>query len=109
MNAAAIATRRKGKTWRDRRLKTIWLVQMGKCEHCGEEERFIYRGGGVSGSFAEGDLHTVVHRTSSLELDHIIPLHRGGSNESDNLQLLCTDCHKVKTYIEQPAREAVPA
>ncbi|MFA5714415.1 MAG: HNH endonuclease [Candidatus Paceibacterota bacterium] len=35
-----------------------------------------------------------------LELDHIIPLWNGGSNEDDNLQLLCRECHKNKSSID---------
>lgn len=31
------------------------------------------------------------------ELDHIVPLSKGGADEPDNWQGLCTDCHKVKT------------
>lgn len=35
--------------------------------------------------------------SESLEIDHIIPLVCGGSNKEQNLQILCTDCHKKKT------------
>lgn len=34
---------------------------------------------------------------SDLEVDHIIPVARGGSWEPSNLQTLCSDCHKDKT------------
>lgn len=34
------------------------------------------------------------------EIDHIVPLHRGGSNEPRNLQLLCYGCHRSKTWME---------
>ncbi|MCP4481011.1 MAG: HNH endonuclease [Planctomycetaceae bacterium] len=33
----------------------------------------------------------------TLETDHIIELSRGGSNEFDNLQTLCKECHHLKT------------
>ena len=33
----------------------------------------------------------------AIELDHIIPLHKGGSDDEDNWQGLCVECHKVKT------------
>ena len=36
-----------------------------------------------------------------LELDHIIPISCGGSNEDYNLQLLCRWCHKEKTIIDK--------
>ena len=32
-----------------------------------------------------------------LELDHVVPLNRGGSNDRSNLQILCTACHAAKT------------
>ena len=35
--------------------------------------------------------------TVAIELDHITPLHKGGSNSDDNLQPLCADCHRTKT------------
>lgn len=87
-----------------RHFKNLWLDQMGKCEYCGETERFICRKGGVSGSFLDGDLVQFVWLTSSLEIDHIQPLHRGGSNDPDNLQLLCVDCHKAKSARERSDR-----
>jgi len=33
-------------------------------------------------------------------IDHILPLHRGGSNRKANLQCLCLDCHTNKTWTE---------
>ena len=33
----------------------------------------------------------------SYEVDHIIPLFRGGSNQTENLQALCRNCHGKKT------------
>ncbi|WP_443062943.1 HNH endonuclease [Streptomyces sp. NBC_00440] len=35
-----------------------------------------------------------------LEVDHIVPVARGGSWEPDNLWVLCKPCHKRKTYSE---------
>ena len=31
------------------------------------------------------------------EVDHIIPLHKGGTDAYENLQGLCKDCHDEKT------------
>ena len=33
----------------------------------------------------------------SYEVDHITPLYKGGSNEVENLQALCRNCHGKKT------------
>lgn len=41
------------------------------------------------------------------EVDHLIPLEQGGSNEDENLQLLCSGpgrCHSIKTAEEAKAR-----
>jgi hypothetical protein len=35
--------------------------------------------------------------SASYEVDHINPLFKGGSNEIDNLQALCRNCHGNKT------------
>lgn len=40
----------------------------------------------------------------SLHLDHVVALVDGGSNEDDNLQLLCGFCHKRKTGLEKRRR-----
>ena len=33
----------------------------------------------------------------SYEIDHIIPLYKGGINDNYNLQALCRNCHGIKT------------
>ena len=39
--------------------------------------------------------------SDEMQIDHIVPLGNGGSNERDNLQMLCVECHKEKTIKEQ--------
>lgn len=36
----------------------------------------------------------------TYEIDHIVPLHKGGSNAPENLQLLCCACHRLKCWRE---------
>ena len=38
--------------------------------------------------------------TPATEVDHIIPKAKGGDDNPDNLQAICTDCHKAKTTQE---------
>jgi 5-methylcytosine-specific restriction endonuclease McrA len=33
---------------------------------------------------------------ATLEIDHIRPVSRGGTNDPDNLQVLCRDCNAGK-------------
>ena len=40
---------------------------------------------------------TLTDYPSGFELDHIAPVHKGGSNEDENLEVLCHACHEVKT------------
>jgi 5-methylcytosine-specific restriction endonuclease McrA len=46
-----------------------------------------------------GHCHTQLDFT--YEIDHIIPLFRGGSNETRNLIALCRNCHGKKTIRER--------
>ena len=43
------------------------------------------------------------------EIDHVVPLHMGGSNATTNLTVLCLYCHKEKTYNEMLALHGSPA
>lgn len=35
-------------------------------------------------------------RTKDLEIDHIVPISKGGKSTYDNLQTLCKRCNKLK-------------
>lgn len=43
--------------------------------------------------------------TAATEVDHIQPLHKGGTDEPDNLQGLCHDCHADKTAKDRGYKE----
>lgn len=59
------------------------------CQMCGEKfESPLVEGG------------PIYPIPSMLELDHIVPIHKGGGENPENLQLLCRGCHKDKTKID---------
>lgn len=37
------------------------------------------------------------------EVDHIVPRSRGGADDEDNLQAICSACHAKKTALEGAA------
>jgi len=37
----------------------------------------------------------------ACQIDHIMPLFKGGSNDGANLQILCANCHAAKTIEER--------
>lgn len=41
------------------------------------------------------------------QVDHKTPLHLGGTNEWQNLQILCPSCHAEKTQLEAIEREGL--
>ncbi len=40
----------------------------------------------------------------TYEIDHIVPLYKGGSNELDNLRALCRNCHGSLTLLDRVKR-----
>jgi len=41
--------------------------------------------------------HITIQAGQAWDIDHIIPLALGGTNEPNNLQILCRPCHRAKT------------
>ena len=39
--------------------------------------------------------------SANYEIDHVVPLYRGGDNRASNLQCLCPDCHRTKTETDR--------
>lgn len=84
LEAKAGATPRiRGDRWQKMRQRTL-LSGQGACAKCGR-----------------------VH--PSNQVDHIVPLEQGGSNDPANLQVLCVDCHKAKTAAEARERSSAHA
>jgi 5-methylcytosine-specific restriction protein A len=75
--------RERGRPWRRRR--AAWLTAHPLCCKC--EERGFF--------------------TRATEVDHVIPLWKGGSDDDSNLQSLCSDDSKVKTAAEAKERAAL--
>ena len=44
-------------------------------------------------------------RKAAADVDHIVPLADGGTDDEDNLQVLCKCCHGLKTEAETHARK----
>ena len=42
--------------------------------------------------------------TPATEVDHIIPISQGGTNDDNNLQSICNACHRNKTKAENRRR-----
>ena len=45
--------------------------------------------------------------TASYEVDHIEPVYLGGSNDAENLQALCPECHHNKTQQDRSRLDAI--
>ena len=74
-----------GRHWA--RLRLMHLAREPLCRHC----------------MARGRL------TGAAEVDHILPLAQGGTNDDTNLQSLCKRCHSRKTIGETNAKRRVVA
>ncbi len=43
-------------------------------------------------------------KLEAYDVDHIIPLWKGGKDDDDNVQALCPACHRIKTDMERVER-----
>lgn len=43
--------------------------------------------------------------TAAQEVDHVVPLSEGGTNDRENLQPLCVGCHHAKTFRDMERRK----
>jgi 5-methylcytosine-specific restriction protein A len=64
-------------------------------------KRILSRDAGICQECLRNGVVTPIgHRRYSYFCDHIIPKAEGGSDDDDNLQALCRDCHDRKTQRE---------
>ncbi len=69
--------------WINWRIKNKLLEETnGRCAHCG--------------------ISIEPHKNMTLE--HIIPINKGGTNDEENLTVLCKDCNKLKSDMILPVR-----
>jgi len=68
----------RGYDWNWRKLRSLVLAREPLCRECARRGKIV----------------------AATEVDHIVPLSRGGTNELDNLQPLCKSCHSRKTAKE---------
>lgn len=99
-----VMTSRPHSRWRKSVFAKVAARDGMRCVDCGASHRMIWRQAGRWGSYSDGGLYTKVNGSSNLEVDHQTPLHRGGSNDLENLRLRCRDCHRLKTTAEHSAR-----
>jgi len=45
----------------------------------------------------KGACHITIQAGQAWDIDHILPIALGGTNEPENLQILCRPCHRSKT------------
>ena len=49
--------------------------------------------------------HCQQQLSSTYEVDHIVPLYKGGTNDLTNLVSLCPNCHRKKTAMDRMKSE----
>ena len=47
------------------------------------------------------------NRKVRLHIDHIIPISQGGSNNEDNLRVLCSSCNQGRANVQPPSETAL--
>ena len=76
----AATPRQRGRRWMRRRAR--WLAEHPLCERCVERDRV----------------------TAAEEVDHRVPLWKGGADDESNFSSLCKVCHAAKTAAEAVER-----
>ena len=98
-----MSARIKSPIWKRRMFAAIAERDGEACVTCKSGQAFSWIDAG-RGQTEDGIAFCWTYQRSFLELDHAVPLSVGGTNDVDNLQLLCHDCHKKKTSAERSLR-----
>lgn len=69
------------------------------------ERAIIYRDNGLCVSCKK---NTYGEFIKTINIDHIVPLHKAGTNDIVNLQLLCADCNNKKSVNEERLLGSIP-
>jgi hypothetical protein len=81
-----------------------WLIKIGFCEYWTDDKEWKspwpsrHVSPELRAAVLERDGHKCLHCGSAerLEVDHIIPVSKGGVSQLDNLQTLCVSCNRRK-------------
>lgn len=46
------------------------------------------------------------HRKVRLHIDHLVPISQGGTDQKDNLRVLCSSCNQGRSNIQTPSEDA---
>jgi len=75
----------------------IWKFDQPNKEPSNRAKRKPLRSSEIIAAMAKSDGKCVACKTTEdLQVDHIMPVSRGGTNDIDNLQMLCRDCNASK-------------
>lgn len=75
------------KAWPSWVMPTLQSREYGMCANCGT---------------------SFIRLNAEPEIDHIVPVSKGGSNDIVNLQLLCSDCNNEKRAKKQFVKSSIP-
>jgi 5-methylcytosine-specific restriction endonuclease McrA len=83
------------------RIKPTAVVRANSRERARQRRQVINRDGPLCRSCS-----TDIRVVASAHMDHVIALKDGGVDDISNMQLLCEECHKLKSAAEATARAA---
>jgi len=95
-----------------------WLISSGFCEWCDEDDAWEnpWASRSISAELRsqilsrDGNKCVFCEAEETLEIDHIIPVSKGGDSNPRNLQVLCRSCNRKKrARVANATRSVAPA